>query len=150
LGGHLNYNHHPNLLYNDGQVYDLERWSWSAEARLGLFERLRLTGMYGAGQVEDDFDADGQPDYTYSGWEAGAVVRVVPRFLEAGLRWDSYSWSRAVTGGWSTAGALTAGLTWTPNPRVRVQLNYKWKILFSELDPDTANDLAVLALQLLL
>ena len=61
--------------------------------------------MYGAGQVEDDFDADGQPDYTYSGWEAGALVRVIPRFLEAGLRWDSYTWSRAVTGGWSTAGS---------------------------------------------
>jgi hypothetical protein len=148
VGGHLNYNHHPNLIYNDNKVYDLERWSWSADARLGLFERLRLTGMYGAGQVEDDFDGDGKPDYTYSGWEAGAMVRVVPRFLEAGLRWDSYSWSRAVTGGWSTAGALTAGLTWTPDPRVRVQLNYKRKILFSELDPDIDNDLAVLALQL--
>ncbi len=51
---------------------------------MGLFERIRLTGMYGAGQVEDDFDADGQPDYTYSGWEAGAMFRVIPRFLEAG------------------------------------------------------------------
>jgi hypothetical protein len=148
LGGHASYNHHPNLIYNDNQVYDLERWSWSIDARLGLFERLRLTGMYGSGRVEDDFDADGQPDYTYSGWEAAAVVRVIPRFLEAGLRWDSYSWSRAVTGGWSTAGTLTAGLTWTPDPRLRLQFNYKKKILVSELDPDTDNDLAVLALQL--
>jgi outer membrane receptor protein involved in Fe transport len=98
--------------------------------------------------VEDDFDADGRTDYTYSGWEAGAVVRVIPRFLEAGVRWDSYSWSRAVTGGWSTAGTLTAGLTWTPDPHVRIQLNYKRKLLFSELDPDLDNDLAVLALQL--
>jgi hypothetical protein len=148
LGGHASINHHPNLIYNDNQVYDLERWSWSLDARLGLFERLRLTGMYGCGQVEDDFDADGQPDYTYSGWEAGAVVRVIPRFLEAGVRWDSYTWSRAVTGGWSTAGALTAGLTWTPDPRVRMQFNYKRKLLYSELDPDLDNDLAVLALQL--
>lgn len=148
-GGHANCNHHPNLIYNDAKtVLDLERWSWSVDARLGLFERLRLTGMYGCGQVEDDFDADGQPDYTYSGWEAAGVVRVIPRFLEAGVRWDSYTWSRAVTGGWSTAGTLTTGLTWTPNPRVRVQLNYKRKLLYSELDPEIDNDLAVLAMQL--
>jgi opacity protein-like surface antigen len=149
VGGHFDYNHHPNLIYNDGTtVLDLERWSWSADARLRLFERLRLTGMYGAGTVADDFDNDGRPDYQYSGWELSAIAAVVPRFLEAGVRWDVYSWNRAVTSGWSTAATLTAGLTWNCNPHVRVQLNYRWKLTLGDLAQDTANDIAILALQL--
>jgi hypothetical protein len=149
IGGHFNYNHHPNLIYNDAKtVLDLERWSWSVDARLELLERIRIITMYGSGKVEDDFDADGQPDYLYSGWEAGAVVQAIPGLLEAGVRWDSYTWSRAVTSGSSTAGALTTGVSWSPLPYLRVQLNYKWKILDSELDLDTDNDFAVLSLQL--
>jgi hypothetical protein len=149
VGGHVNYNHHPNLIYNDAKtVLDLERWSWSADARLRLFERLRITGMYGAGEVDDDVDNDGKPDYLYYGWEIAAIAAVVPRFLEAGVRWDAYTWSRAVTSGWSTAHAITAGLSWRPDPRVRLMADYEWKILTGGLDADTDNDLAILSLDL--
>ena len=134
LGGHYNWNDHPNFIYSDAKtVLDLKRRSWSADLCLRVWDRLRVTGMYGEGVIDDDYDHDGQVDYSYRGWEIRAMAVIFPGVLEAGARYDSYTWNRAVTSGWTEAGALTVGLTWSLPPVLRLQVNYKLKILSGEL-----------------
>jgi hypothetical protein len=148
VGGHYCINNHPNFIYNDAKtVLDIMRSSWSVDARLGLFDILRITGMYGEGVVNDDYDADGQTDYTYNGWEVGAMVVIVKDLLEAGARLDGYSWNRAVTSGWANANALTAGvnLSWTSH--LRIQLNYKYKFQTGDLTQATDTNVLVLSAQ---
>jgi hypothetical protein len=148
VGGHFSWNDHPDFIFGDAKtVLDLKRWSWSADASLSLWERVRLTGMYGEGVVDDDYDHDGQVDYLYRGWEARAIVTLIPEALEAGVRWDSYAWSRAVTSGWAEASALTAGITWAWQPVLRIQLNYKWKLQSGDLTGDVSSHLVVVSAQ---
>jgi hypothetical protein len=149
VGGHYCINVHPNLIYNDAKtVLDLDRRSWSVDARLGLFDVLRLTGMYGEGVINDDYDNDGNPDYVYRGWEAGAMVAIIRDVLEAGARFDCYSWNRAVTSGWANAMALTVGVNISWTSHVRIQLNYKLKLLRGDLSQDADSNLVIVSTQL--
>jgi hypothetical protein len=149
LGGHFNRNEHPDFIYNDAKtVLDLSRWSWSADARLGIFYRLRLTGMYGAGAIEDDFDHDGKTDYSYRGWELRAVAVIVPGLFEAGARYDSYAWNLAVASGWTEVDALTLGLTLAPHKALRFQLNYKLKTTAGNLASNDSSSSIIAAAQI--
>jgi hypothetical protein len=134
VGGHYCSNKHPNCIYNDAKtVLDLDRSSWSADACLQLFDIVRLRGMYGEGVVNDDYDLDGQSDYSYRGWEVSAMVVVVKDLLEAGARYDCYTWCRAVTSGWAVANAITAGVNLTIDPHLRFQLDYRYKFQTGDL-----------------
>ncbi len=129
IGGHGSYNIHPDFLYNDGNtVLDLKRHSWSVDIQLGILSRLRLNAMYGSGEVNDDFDNDGRTDFLYRGWEVRAVVVVVPRFLEAGLRYDWYNYEKTIFGGEEDIGTLTGGVTFIPSTLLRLQLNYMFRV----------------------
>ncbi|MGA2478583.1 MAG: hypothetical protein ABSG63_07530 [Spirochaetia bacterium] len=148
VGGHYCINNHPNFIYNDAKtVLDINRSSWSVDAHMGLFDVLRLTGMYGEGVVNDDYDNDGQTDYTYRGWEVSAMVVIVKDFLEAGARFDSYAWNRAVTSGWANANALTAGVNFSWTSHVRLQLNYKYKFQTGDLTQATDAHVLLLSTQ---
>jgi hypothetical protein len=148
IGGHYNLNDHSNLIYNDARtVLDLKRHSWSVDARLRLFDRVRVTGMYGEGVVDDDFDHDGTPDYTYRGWEIGAVFTLVEDTLEAGVRYDTYSSNIAVTSGWATVNAVTVGLTYSLKPHLRTMIDFKWKQQTGDLTQAMANGIAVAVVQ---
>ncbi len=148
LGGHYNWNDHPNLIYSDAKtVLDLKRRSWSADLSLRVWDRLRVSGMYGEGVIDDDYDHDGATDYSYRGWEIRAMAVILPGALEAGARYDSYAWNRAVTSGWTDAGALTVGVTWSVPPALRMQLNYKLKIVSGDLASNDSSSLVMLAAQ---
>jgi hypothetical protein len=149
VGGHYCVNNHPNLICNDAKtVLDIDRRSWSVDACLGLFDIVRLRGMYGEGVVNDDYDNDGQTDYTYRGWEVSAMVVILKDILEAGARFDGYSWNRAVTSGWANANTLTAGVNFSWTSRLRLQLNYKYKFQTGDLTQATDAHLLVLSTQI--
>jgi hypothetical protein len=148
VGGHFDWNDHPDFIFSDAKtVLDLRRWSGSADGSLVLWDRFRITGMYGAGVVDDDYDNNGEIDYSYRGWEARVTVTLIPEVLKAGVRWDSYAWSRAVTSGWADASALTVGVTWEWQPVLRLQLNYKWKLESGDLTANTSSHLVVVSAQ---
>jgi len=129
-GGHGSYNFHPDFLYNDGNtVLDINRYSWSADFHIDFFQRLRVTAMYGAGKVNDDFDHDGRTDLSYKGWEVRAVVKVIPHTFEAGARYDWYSFEKIIFGGEEETHTITGGLTWIPVQLLRLQANYMFKAI---------------------
>ena len=148
IGGHVNWNRHPGMILNDEKtVTDLFRRSWSVDVQVNVLDRVRLTGMTGGGVVDDDIDNDGREDYLYRGWEAKVVAVIFPDTLEVGYRWDVYWDERLGSGDDDRLDTHTLGATYQFAPHVRVQLNYKFKILDSATRPDLQDDILLLALQ---
>jgi hypothetical protein len=87
LGGHVSYNRHDNVVLNSGRVtLDLDRLSWSADARLALGESgVRLTGAYGWVAAREDAYGDSKVDFRARGWEARLVWRLNPLLTFLGL-----------------------------------------------------------------
>jgi len=98
------------------------------DAELDLFDIVRISGMYGAGTIKDNYDGIGGTDYAYDGWEARVMVVAIRDVLEVGARYDCYNWDRAVVGGWTYTTAITIGANVTLVPSMRFQLNYKRKM----------------------
>ncbi len=148
LGGHANVNDHEDILYNDKKtVLDIKRNSWSVDLRLELWNRFRLSGMRGGGVVEDDYDNNREPDYRYSGEEFKLMAVIVPDSLEAGGRYDSFTFENSVFGGKETENVTTVGLSYFPQDRLMIQADYKWKKLDSEINLETDNNIFVLQVQ---
>jgi hypothetical protein len=148
LGGHASWNRHPNIVMNDEKtVVDLRRRSWSLDLQADVLGCVRLTGMMGAGFIEDDADWDGKTDYAYRGWEVKAMVVIVPEWFEAGGRYDAYWDERHESGDDDIRHAWTFGATFTWKPHVKVQFQYKRKILDSASDPDLRDDIFLIAIQ---
>lgn len=148
LGGHRNRNRHPNILYNDTKtVLDIDRESWSSDIQIIIFNRIRLTGMYGKGVVEDDFDNNNEPDYRYHGYELRVIVEILKDRLEAGFRFDSYTDENSIFGGEETMKTYTLGINYYIPPGLRMQPNYKWKRLEGELNIETNDDIFILSAQ---
>ena len=148
IGGHYNYNRHDNILYNDTKtVLDLKRDSYSGDVRLNLFKRIRLTGMYGAGHVDDDFDNDGDTDYEYSGWEAKCVAVIIPGRLETGVRYDEFESEKTIYGAPETDKVLTLGVTSVFIRQLRFQVNYRIKKRESPLSNDLDDNALLLQMQ---
>lgn len=146
IGGHYSRNRHPNFLFNDTKtVLDIKRESWSADVRIILFGRIRMTGMYGRGIIRDDFDNDNEPDYRYRGLEIKGIVEIIKNTLEAGFRYDTYTNKNSIFGAEETIKNYTAGITFTYQPHIKFQINYKWKRLDSTLNPDTDDDILTIA-----
>lgn len=139
LGGHVTWNRHDNMVFNSGRtVYDLNRLSWSGDARFEIPRTgIRLGGMYGGGIIDDDYDDDGRRDVRYHGWEARLVFRLndpisaargvdfLPdHVLEVGARYDWYHYE------WNESGDPIEEKTWTVGIRyvfrtyVDLKLNY--------------------------
>jgi hypothetical protein len=149
LGGHASWNHHPELILGDGRtVLDLFRRSWSLDLHIDLLGCVRLTGMTGAGYIEDDANVDDKTDYQYRGWELKVVGVILPGRLEVGFRYDVYWDEKSESGDEKYRYHYTAGLTFLHGRRVRVQAAYTWKVLDSLTDPDIRDDVFILALQL--
>ena len=149
IGGHYCTNRHNNILLGDTTtVIDINRRSWSADLRIDVMKRVKLTAMIGEGLVLDDFDNDGKIDYRYGGWELKAVADIIPDRLEAGFRFDTYSEEVSESGSVDELDSYTLGVTYTPGPDVRLQVNYKWKVLSSETNPEIDDNVFLAALQL--
>ncbi len=148
LGGHACWNRHPEVILNDERtVTDLFRRSWSLEARADVIGRLKVTGMIGAGYVFDDFDDNGKTDYSYRGWEIKAVIVVAPELLDLAVRYDSYWDERNESGDDEYRDAYTFGLCVTPTKHIRIQAEFKLKILYSDTSPDIDDNVLLIAAQ---
>jgi hypothetical protein len=147
LGGHVSWNHHPNIVLDDERtVLDLERHSWSLNLRGRVLQRLHATALYGAGVVGDDFDGDGRDDYRYAGWEMKVIAELIAERLFLGLRVDRFTDERYENGYEEHSTAFTFGATVIPRTRTRLQLNYKHKVL-DAAQPDPADDALLLMAQ---
>ncbi|MFC1670244.1 porin, partial [Spirochaetota bacterium] len=147
-GGHFNYNRHNNLLYNDAKtVLDIKRKSWSCDLYIELFKRIRITGMYSRGLVDDDFDDDNKIDYSYQGWEAKIMVVILKDMLEAGFRYDAYRYENAVFGGYELLENYTIGINYYPFKSLKVMANFKWKTLSGELNNDLDDNIFTIVVQ---
>ncbi len=148
LGGHYCVNRHPELIFKDEKtVMDIDRESWSLDLRVNIMDRLRLTCMVGRGLVLDDFDNDDKIDYVYDGWELKAVAVVIPGRLEVGFRYDTYTEEYFENDTPEELECCTLGVTYAVGPDIRLQLNYKWKSLDSEINPDIDDDVLLLTAQ---
>jgi hypothetical protein len=80
IGGHFNFNKHDNIVFNSGRtVYDLHRLSYSADLILTVPRTgLRVIGMYGAGQILEDYDQNDKTDFIYSGWHGDLLWELNP------------------------------------------------------------------------
>ncbi|MBN1410416.1 MAG: hypothetical protein JW969_06195 [Spirochaetales bacterium] len=147
-GGHFNYNIHNNILYNDGNtVLDIRRASWSLDLRMELMDRIRFTGMYGQGTVDDDFDNNGETDYSYQGWEAKVMANIITGILETGFRYDGYRYENSIFGGYEILHNFTVGVNYFPVPNLKITGNYKWKLLGGELNGDIDDNIFVISVQ---
>ena len=115
---------------------DIERESWSLNVKVNIMNRLKITGMLGRGLVLDDFDNDNKIDYIYSGGELKAIVSIVPKSLNLGFRYDTYSEEYFENGVVEKQNSYTFGITYKVNSNIQLRLNYKWKILHSKVNPD--------------
>ncbi len=162
MGCHVSWNRHDNMVFNSGRtVMDLDRLSWSVDTRLTIPRTgLRLSGMYGAGIIEDDYDDDGRTDAAYSGWEVRMVFRLndavstaigrpfLPgHILEAGARFDSYVYEWNETGAPVTRNTWTFGVRYICHGHVDLKLDY---MLIRTDDPtlrDLDDDALILQIQ---
>ncbi len=148
VGGHASSNQHPDLVLDDRRtVLDIRRRAWSADLRCRLAGRLELTGLYGAGEVDDDIDSDSRTDYRYRGWEAKLIVQIAPGHLRAGLRYDALAEESYDNGVEEVLHSYTVGLTWLPRAQLRAQLNYRHNVLDSDSNPDLDDDALITSLQ---
>lgn len=162
VGGHLNYNWHDNMVFNSGRkVVDVKRIAYSGDATVRIpATGIRLGGLYGEGEIRDDYDDDGRTDLVYSGWECRLLWRLndlLSRLLpspfweqhafELGARFDYYvrEWNQAgeqvVSKNW------TFGLNYFFDRFLKVQLNYV--VRFTD-DPslfDLDDDILLLSVQ---
>lgn len=147
VGGHASVNrHHDATLDARGPVFDLDRRSWSLDAGATGPHGHRIGGFLGAGRLEDNWT--GEPyRYAFRGW--GAWWLWVPGRgpWELGARRDLFHGEFLPGGDPTVERHWTLGLTWTPSPHTRLQLNYMRKVTASVRDPDPEDDILFLNLQ---
>ncbi len=162
VGGHLNYNWHDNMVFNSGRkVIDVKRIAYSGDATVRIpGTGIRLGGLYGQGEVRDDYDDDGRTDLVYSGWECRLIWRVnnlLARLLpapfwerhafELGARYDYYVRE------WNQAGEQVIQQNWTFGVNyffdryLKVQLDYVVKVTEDPSRYDLDDDILLLLVQ---
>ncbi len=147
-GTHVSWNNHPDIVLDDERtVLDIERLSWSADVQARVADFFDLTAMYGECFVEDDFDNNGRTDYRYHGWELKAVVNLFSRALKLGFRYDLYSDEWHENGAEDLLHSYVMGITFDRRAYIKLQLNYKWKVLESPVDFDLDDNVLSLAAQ---
>jgi hypothetical protein len=156
LGGHFNFNKHDNIVFNSGRtVYDLHRLSYSADLILTVPRTgLRVIGMYGAGQILEDYDQNDKRDFVYSGWHTDLLWELNPLLcrisdsamlqkhkFELGFRYENYRTEDDESGIPSNFHYWTFGLTYTFLQYIKVQFNAVLRRskepFLNDLDDDT-------------
>jgi len=132
IGGHINYNYHPDMLYNDEKtVFDLNRVSYSGDLRAELPYGLTFTGLYAGGKADDNYWGRGT-NYRYQGYELKLMAKPFSEKLEMGFRYDSY-WYKTSHEFAINQQKYTAGANYYPFKPIKIQLNYVYK---ETNDPD--------------
>ena len=140
IGGHYSINRHDDVLFNDEQtVFDLKRSSQSFDVRYDHPD-ARFAFMYGGGVIDDDYFHTGEKNLDYSGWEAKVFVPVNDS-IEAGLRYDNYSYTAHESTNATDQNNLTIGLNYLVEPDMRIQVNYLMKDTDDNINPDLDDDI---------
>ena len=150
------------MVFNSGRVvYDLKRIAYSGDITLKIPESgLRLSGLYGQGEIRDDFDDDQRTDLTYSGWECRLMWRLndlLARYLpaafwdrhvfEIGARFDHYQSDWNESGVRVTEENWTIGVNYLFSDFIKVQLNYVIKNIADPSLPDLDDNILLLSVQ---
>jgi hypothetical protein len=147
LGGHYSRNRHDNMLYNDGKtVFDLDRYSWSTDLRLGI-QRVQFIAMYGAGKVDDEYFYAESKSLEYSGYEARFLIWLMPERFQLGARYDTYTRRFLESGNLPDESNLTFGINFIPTHDIRLQLNYVLKKTEEDIEPDLDDNILFLNFQ---
>jgi opacity protein-like surface antigen len=165
LGGHVSYNRHDNVVFSSGRtVLDIDRLSGSGDLEL-RFDRLglRLGGLGGYGEINEDFNVDGNTDFRYWGasgyllWDLQPMLRRATggRFglrhhIVLGFRYERYASNWDENPEWTYQTTYTAGVTYRYNDSVKVQWNAVLRRTDKPFQPDLDDDLYVLSIQLAL
>ncbi|MDD5224508.1 MAG: porin [bacterium] len=135
IGGHFNYNHHPNMLYNDERVvFDLNRISYSGDLRAELPYRLFFTSLYAGGKA-DNSEGSSETDYRYQGYEFKVMEKLFPEKLELGFRYDRYRYKFSNSNTAINQQKWTWGANYYPYKLIKIQLDY---VLKETDDPELA------------
>jgi hypothetical protein len=165
LGGHVSYNRHDNVVFESGRtVLDLDRISGSGDLEL-RFDRLglRLGGLGGYGEINEDFNVDHRTDFRYWGasgyllWDLQPLLRRLTRgrfgsqhHIVLGFRYERYAsnWDEAAL--WTHQTNYTAAVTYRYADHVKVQFNAVLHRTDKPFYPDLDDDLFLLSVQLAL
>jgi hypothetical protein len=162
LGGHASYNRHDNVVFNSGRaVLDIDRLSGSADLEL-RFKRLglRLGGLGGYGEINEDFNVDGRTDFRYWGGSGYLLWNLQPMLRRAtggrfgihhhivlAFRYERYASNWDENPEWTLQTTYTAGVTYRYQNHVKLQLNAVLRRTDRPFQPDLNDDLYVLSLQ---
>ena len=146
-GMHASSNQHDNFALGDrGPVMDIDRSVWSADITVGHPHTPRIYGFYGAGGMDDYFDAQ-QYLYDYSGWGLQGVWPMLKGRLEFALRFDRFVSESGRDGNETTRDNWTAGINWSPLENLRLQLNYVSKETTNEFESDIDDNILYMNFQ---
>jgi hypothetical protein len=150
VGGHCSVNHHDNMRVQGekGAVIDLRRKSMSADMALALPYRIRASGMFAGGVIDDDvFYEDGKQDYVYSGYEMKVLGSIIEDLLEGGVRFDNYTFEINESGDRIKENRWTFGVTYRFEDVFKGQLNYVWKKTEERGEPDLKDNILFMNFQ---
>jgi hypothetical protein len=140
IGGHYSINKHKDVLFNDETtVFDLDRKSHSIDIRYDNPD-YKLAFMYGGGVIDDDFFHTGERNLDYAGWE-GKILVPLNKTVEAGLRYDNYSYTAHGSPSATDQNNWTIGLNYNLEKDMRVQVNYMLKDTNTIGEPDLDDDI---------
>ncbi len=150
VGGHYSVNNHDNMRVQGekGAVIDLRRKSMSADMALALPYRISASGMVAGGVIDDDvFYEDGKQDYVYSGYEMKVLGSIIEDLLEAGVRFDNYTYEINESGDRIKENHWTFGVTYHFKDVFKCQLNYVWKKTEERDEPDRKDNILFMNFQ---
>jgi hypothetical protein len=146
-GMHASSNRHGDMALGDrGPVMDIDRKAWSVDIAAGHPHSPRIYGFYGAGEMDDYFDAQ-RYLFDYSGWGLQGVWPFLGGDLELALRFDRFTSESGRDGNETRQDDWTAGINFSPLENLRLQLNYIVKTATSEFESDIDDDIFYLNFQ---
>ncbi len=149
VGAHASMNRHDDAaLGARGPVYDLDRSVWTADVEARLPWGQRIDGFYGDGSMNDFLESQNYR-FDYSGWGVWVIQPLFEERLELALRYDTFTTEFNEDGNETSQENWTAGLNYSPEEFLRLQMNYMHKETVDEFDPDLDDDILFVNVQFL-
>ncbi len=149
IGAHTSVNRHDDASLGErGPVYDIDRTVWTADAEARLPWGQRIDGFYGTGSMEDFIESQ-RYLFDYSGWGVWTIQPLLEGRLELCLRYDAFTTEFNYDGNETSQENWTAGLNYSPEKYLRLQMNYVHKETVDEFEPDLDDDIIFVNIQFL-
>lgn len=162
IGGHFSYNKHDNMLFKSFRaVFDLNRKTASGDVAVTIPRTgVTLSGAYGWGVIDDDFDNDHRTDFQYQGWESRVVYRLNPllarltradwlkhHLFKLTFRFDNLTSESDDSGVRIQQNNYTMGINYHFRSFLKVQLNYIIKKTKDPANPDLDDNVLFINMQ---